>query len=253
MQPPPQRAWLSEIFVSWQGEGTQLGRRHLFLRFAGCHLRCVWCDTPASLERVAACRVSVPGQADRVLPNPISADDLTAIVAEICQADPTISGIALTGGEPLVQRAFLAEWLSAWQPPCPCLLETSATLSRNASEILDRVAVVSADLKLPSNSGEADLWEEHREFLTLCAQSNVETYVKIPVDAATDLGELRRGAALVRELLPSAVVFLQPLTTVGGSDWTVEVEQLGRMVQIAAEEQVDARLGVQLHKFLGVR
>ena len=43
--------YLSEIFVSFQGEGAHVGYRHLFVRLAGCNLRCRYCDTPDSRER----------------------------------------------------------------------------------------------------------------------------------------------------------------------------------------------------------
>ena len=36
---------LVEIFESLQGEGRNMGRPCVFIRFAGCNLRCPWCDT----------------------------------------------------------------------------------------------------------------------------------------------------------------------------------------------------------------
>ena len=49
---------LVEIFESLQGEGRNMGRPCVFIRFAGCNLKCPWCDTnvakrfPLSLEEL---------------------------------------------------------------------------------------------------------------------------------------------------------------------------------------------------------
>ena len=36
---------INEIFYSLQGEGAHAGRAALFIRFAGCNLKCPFCDT----------------------------------------------------------------------------------------------------------------------------------------------------------------------------------------------------------------
>ena len=40
-----------EIFTSIQGEGDFQGQKATFIRFAGCNLRCPWCDTKSSWEK----------------------------------------------------------------------------------------------------------------------------------------------------------------------------------------------------------
>ena len=37
---------INEIFYSIQGEGSTIGTPSIFLRLAGCNLKCYWCDTP---------------------------------------------------------------------------------------------------------------------------------------------------------------------------------------------------------------
>ena len=36
---------INDIFYSIQGEGRNAGRAAAFVRFAGCNLRCAFCDT----------------------------------------------------------------------------------------------------------------------------------------------------------------------------------------------------------------
>ena len=72
------KGYLSEIFVSFQGEGLYAGRRHLFLRLSGCHLRCRYCDTPGSLERTPSFRVYSDGTSVLEGANPVTAGEAIA-------------------------------------------------------------------------------------------------------------------------------------------------------------------------------
>jgi len=244
-------AWVSEIFASFQGEGSRVGQRHLFVRFAGCNIRCRWCDTPDSLVRVASCTVDYPAGEHVKLPNPLSRTTLSDIVARCCQEDPTIAMIAITGGEPMVQSAFLASWLSDSPPPVPCMLETNAMLVQGLASVLPGISLVSADVKLPSNTGEPELWDRHRAFLETCR--GTELYVKMPVDAGTDAAEVDRAARLVAECAPGATLFVQPITAPDSPQWQIERSRLDDLAAVAASVVSDTRVLPQVHKLVGMR
>lgn len=72
-----------EVFESVQGEGYNTGKEVVFLRFGGCNLKCLWCDTPYQrFERL----------------------DEETIVAQVANLGP--KALILTGGEPLIQAGL---------------------------------------------------------------------------------------------------------------------------------------------------
>lgn len=73
---------VTEIFFSIQGEGTRAGRPCVFVRFTGCDLRCVWCDTAYAFA----------GGAER---------SRAEILAEVARHPARF--VLLTGGEPTLQ------------------------------------------------------------------------------------------------------------------------------------------------------
>ena len=239
---------LSEIFVSFQGEGVHAGRRQLFVRMAGCSLRCRYCDTPDSLERVPRFIVHEPEGGTRLLPNPIASAAVLEHIARLLADGESVDGTALTGGEPLLQAEFLADLLSHHALPAPILLETSGVLPDRLRILLPRVDVVSMDLKLPSNTGEPEFWEEHREFL---AVAGTKAYVKILVDDSTDEAELERAAELVRTTAPEVPVFLQPITQ-GDKRAMIRQPALHRYFSVVRSRVADVRVLPQTHKMIGI-
>ena len=137
-----QTASVSELFGSFQGEGAHAGRRQLCVRFAGCPLRCRWCDTPDSLVPVSECRIlGVDGA--RVRPSPLTVAELDAEVRALHAASPPVQGDAVTGGEPLSQAESRHVAARPVDLP-PVLLETAGILPRGWS-VLPYVAIVSLD------------------------------------------------------------------------------------------------------------
>lgn len=241
--------YVSEIFCSFQGEGLFAGRRHVFLRLAGCNLRCVYCDTPDSLERTASCTVHDLDGAPRSLANPLTPDRLGALLSPFLNA-PGVHALAVTGGEPLLQAGFLAETLLATRPRVPVLLETNGTYPRRLPAVLDFIDIVSMDVKLPSNSGEPASWSEHREFLA--ATRGKTLYVKVPVDESTLDDEVDEAARLVREEAPGVTFFLQPILT-PTARMCISPARLERFYDVASRHLADVRVLPQAHRFLGVR
>jgi len=81
----PDQLLVNEFYLSIQGESSYTGRPCFFIRLAGCHLRCSWCDTSHAFHR---------GE--------------IFTIAE-CLERSRASGVSLvevTGGEPLLQPAI---------------------------------------------------------------------------------------------------------------------------------------------------
>lgn len=242
---------VSELFVSFQGEGPHAGRRHLFVRLGGCPLRCRYCDEPDSLVPVATCRILGP-DGTRERENPFTPAALTAEVDALARAAPALHAVAVTGGEPLQQADFVDAWLGGRPTGLPVLLETAGVLPARLRRVLPRVAIVSLDVKLPSNTGERARWEEHEECLTAAVAAGREVYVKMPVDERTAPEEVERGARLVAATAPGVPLFLMPLSEPRTFRLTVGAATLARFHALASRHHGDVRLGSQLHKVLGI-
>jgi organic radical activating enzyme len=78
---------VSEIFYSIQGEGLHTGTPAVFVRMAGCNLRCSWCDTDHRL-RFDYTKKQIVNQIKQVL-------DAAGV--------HHIPLVVITGGEPLLQ------------------------------------------------------------------------------------------------------------------------------------------------------
>jgi len=241
---------ISQIFVSFQGEGLHAGRRQLFVRFGGCPLRCRYCDEPESLLPVTACRILGP-DGGRQRPNPFSGAELDGEVAGLVDAAPPLHAMALTGGEPLQQAEFLVAWLGAREKRLPVLLETAGILPARLARVLPWVDIVSMDVKCPSNTGERARWDEHEACLRLAVAAGREVYVKMPVDEGTSPEEVERGSRLVAGVDPEITLFLTPLTEPASSRLTIRTDALERLHAAASRYHPDVRVLPQLHKVLG--
>jgi 7-carboxy-7-deazaguanine synthase len=237
---------LSEVFASVQGEGPDAGLPAVFVRLAGCNLRCSYCDTPAARERPATFRVhGTTGFQE--LENPVDCGDLIRIVARTYDRLPMA---VLTGGEPLLQPgavACLGAGLKA--TGMRVHLETNGTLPGALQLIGSSVDLVVMDIKLPSSQGGRDLRHLHTEFLRNIEPARVAAKVVIPREASDH--EVLEAIRLVAGISPEIRVFLQP--AFAGPRPQVDGERLLRLLGEANRQLGDVRLSVQMHKVLGIR
>lgn len=240
--------YVSEVFVSFQGEGAYAGQCHLFVRLAGCNLRCRYCDTAQARDFPSRFPVRDFDEKIRHLRNPVRAQHLALHLRRTCGVVPLVQGLAITGGEPLTQVDFLAALLQQDGVPRPRLLETNGTLAQELARVLPLVDAVSMDIKLPSNTGEAPQWEAHAAFLRV---ARGKVYVKIPIDDDTRVREFETAVKLVETCDPPPPVFLQPINR-RGCGIAARPHTIRSLFKLARRHLREVRVLPQVHTVLGL-
>lgn len=105
---------IAEVFYSIQGEGRLSGMPSVFVRTAGCNLRCSWCDTPYSSWK------------------PEGKDwSLEKILSRI-RKYPT-RHVVITGGEPFLARELAELTARLKETGAHITIETAATIFKPVS------------------------------------------------------------------------------------------------------------------------
>ncbi len=132
---PTDRLRVNEIFCSIQGESTRAGCPCVFVRLAGCHLRCHYCDTEYAFKEGTYRSIG-------------------EIVEAVCSHHTGL--VEITGGEPLLQPAVHALISRLCDLGKTVLIETSGACDISRC---DPRAVRIVDLKTPgSGEAERNLW-----------------------------------------------------------------------------------------------
>jgi len=243
-------ALLDEIFASIQGEGPWVGQRHIFVRFMGCDLRCGYCDTPAAVndprDSPSACKVQVSPQSfDREsIANPIAPAVLTDLCDRLTLPGQQHPVVSLTGGEPLLHREFLEQWLPMLGRRYRVYLETNGIQHKAMERLAGFIDVVSMDIKLPSATGQTERWGDHRKFLE--AAKDRVLFVKTVLTRDTTTDDLASALTLVAEQGLAIPFIIQPASGMQAPP----VEKLIAFQNKALGTLADVRVIPQIHKML---
>jgi pyruvate formate lyase activating enzyme len=120
-------------------------RTTVFLK--GCGLACTWCHNPEGLSTAPQVMRSPVGE--RIVGRWYEAEDLAALLrrqADVLAADG--GGVSFSGGEPLLQAAFVADVIEGLDG-LHVVLDTSGHAPPEAfARVVERVDLVYLDLKL---------------------------------------------------------------------------------------------------------
>lgn len=226
-----------EIFFSYQGEGLYTGLPQIFVRFAGCNIKCAYCDTAYSVKI-----------SDNV--NYITSEELLLQIKKVYSSNKKNfsfgkPSVAITGGEPLIHADFLKSFLPELRKNgFSVYLETNGTLPQQLKKTVKLCDTVSMDFKFVSECGKS-FWKEHKDFLKL---SKNKAFVKVVITNKTKLSEIKKSIDIVREISKNIHFILQPST---GKD-RPELVKLHEFYSYALKELPKAHLMTQMHKIYNI-
>ena len=187
---------ISEIFYSLQGEGVLTGVPSVFVRAAGCNLRCNWCDTPyASWKPEGEVRT------------------VDEIVSEISRH--AARHVVLTGGEPMIAKEIRELAAAVKKRGHHITIETAGTILPEG--IACDLASISPKLKNSAPDERlAESWRERHEqtrWQPEVVRAWIDGYdfqLKFVVSSPADVAEIEGMLAELGREVPRAKVLLMP-------------------------------------------
>ncbi len=238
------RVKLSEIFTSIEGEGILFGTKTMFVRLAGCPLKCHWCDTPYALPLDSGSDYSI--------------DEAKELISK--NLHPNTYKVNFTGGEPLVQHEAVIELAKfvRQQNGLRTYLESACYDAARFAKVLPYIDLVKVEFKLRDSEvvdekHYGSLLRSELDCLKLAVSSGKTTYIKVVVTNSSNLKEFKE---LVREVFrivtkPGEIAgfIIQPSYKI--DEPTLDV--LFGFYDAVYPLYDQVRVVPQLHKIIGVR
>jgi 7-carboxy-7-deazaguanine synthase len=210
---------VNEIFYSIQGEGSRSGRPCLFIRLAGCPVRCTYCDTAYAFHKGDIMEI----------------EEITAKAISIIgmpKLGPNAPFVELTGGEPLAQCDAIPLLAELTRLGYEVALETAG--SHDIRSVPHSVIKI-VDRKTP-DSGACKHWLESNLELLIREQDELKFVLCSYNDYIWS-----KNWCEARGLFNYLNVVFSPAWNKLDSVWLAEK---------ILEDQVPVRLQLQLHKII---
>jgi len=215
-----------EIYKSLQGESSFAGLPCIFVRLAGCNLRCSWCDSEYTFS--GGHKMSD-----------------AEILAEVQRLSPNGGLVEITGGEPMLQERelipFIRQLLSLGYE---LLVETSG---ERPLELVPREVHKIVDVKCPGSGEHLRFRPENLATLT------DRDELKFVVASREDYEYARDFIRLHSLAIKPAGLILSPAFRKGatGSRSTENCLLDPRdLAEWMLTDNLNARLGLQIHKYI---
>jgi len=243
-------AFVYEIFSSIQGEGPLVGKRQIFVRFAGCPLRCYYCDTKYAYQIPEFSTVFVKGK-KFMRKNPLSAETILQIIKTL--ETPDLHSISFTGGEPLIQEDLPNILSLVSREGYRIFLETAGYPSDPVQKVADVVDYASVDIKLPSHKAHKnpkEVIDSEIRTIKILYEAGAEVYVKIVIVEDTTADEILSAIDALEAL--DIEIILQPVSS--NSHINVPIEKLLRISEeLGVVFGYEIRILPQVHKLMGLK
>lgn len=207
---------VNEIFLSIDGEGKRAGELAIFIRLAGCNLRCSYCDTAYALTADAGQKMSV--------------DQILSEVNRL--SENIIKNVTLTGGEPLIHKDVKVLIESLLDKCYEVNVETNGSIVPPIPS-KPRSLFYTMDFKCLT-SDESD--KMNPSALTSLTDNDV---LKFVVGSIEDLDQMR---AVIYNLNTNAKIYISPVFG--------KIDPKDIVSYMMKYHMYDARIQLQLHKFI---
>jgi 7-carboxy-7-deazaguanine synthase len=217
--------YLIEIYKSVQGESSFAGRPCIFVRLAGCNLRCSWCDSEYTFTGG----------------NKMSLDEVEQAVAALAP----VKLVEFTGGEPMLQAGELVPLMRRMlDAGYELMLETSG--ERPLADVPREVHKI-VDVKCPGSGEVGSFRMENLEALT--SRDEVKFVLRDRADYEFARDFLREHSLAEK----AGAVLLSPAWKKASlpqrSTENCELDPK-TLVEWMLEDGLDARLSLQVHKYI---